>query len=129
MIKLVITASDELYRLLSDKIRAKGGIPRRARDVLQGFRQATQLSNAHTAGGPVEGSPQGQLSGIVVDMSLRAADTLLETLHSRQSTSSIPLVAVKCDGQTLPLALRRLCADVLEASDSAPAREQTLGGP
>ena len=127
MIKLVITASDELYSLLSDKIRAEGSLPRRARDAIQGFRQATRLSGEHTDRGPVSGSPQDQLSGIVVDMSLRSADTLLETLHSRQSTRSIPLVAVKCDGQTLPLALRRLCTEVLEHSTSAPPREQSQG--
>ena len=69
-------------------------------------------------------TPRVRLAGIVVDMSMRAADTLLETLHSRQNTSGIPLLAVKCDGQTLPLALRRLCTGVLQKDGSELPPEQ-----
>jgi len=64
--------------------------------------------------------------GIIIDMSLHAADTLVEALHSRPVTSGIPLVVVKCDGQTLPLALRRLCTDILEMDGSAPFEEQAI---
>ncbi len=106
MIRLIITANDELYHKLSERARAKGDIPQRATNVLDGFKQATTL----------EASPTGRtVSAIIVDMSLHAADTLVETLHSRQITSGIPVLAVECDRQRLPLALRRLCVDVLEA--------------
>jgi len=64
--------------------------------------------------------------GIIIDMSLHAADTLIEALHSRPGTSGIPLVAVKRDGQTLPLALRRLCTDIVEIDGSAPFEEQAM---
>ena len=128
MIKLIVTASDELYSTLCDQVRADGDIPQRACDVLQGFRHATQLGRGQAGQEAVTDSPpRDQLSGIVVDMALHAADTLLETLHSRQSTSGIPLVAVRCDGQPLPVALRRLCTDVLETDTSSPPREQTTG--
>jgi CheY-like chemotaxis protein len=54
---------------------------------------------------------------IVVDMALRAADTLLEALHSRKETSSIPVLAVTTDeAKQLPPELRRLCAAVLEVN-------------
>ena len=99
MIKLIITANDELYHQLSARTRLEGGFPRRATDVLDGYRQARTL---------------GAEAEIVVDMSLSTADTLIEALHSRQATASIPLFAVKCDSRPLPLALRRLCIDVLE---------------
>ena len=127
MIKLIVTASDELYQTLSEKARAEGHTPQRARDVLQGFEQAAHLggreARVENAG---DGSPpRDRLAGIVVDMSMRAADTLLETLHSRQNTSGIPLMAVKCDGQTLPVALRRLCTGVLQQDGSALPEEQT----
>jgi hypothetical protein len=54
------------------------------------------------------------VEAIIVDMSLHAADTLIETLHSRAATGDIPLYVVKSGG-CIPLALRRLCAGVLEA--------------
>lgn len=127
MIKLIITASDDLYETLSEKVRAEGQIPQRARDVLQGFAQAARLGATQADTASADASPQSGLSGIIVDMSLHAADTLLETLHSRQSTSGIPLLAVKCDNQTLPLALRRLCTDILEADGSTPPCEQEIG--
>jgi hypothetical protein len=127
MIKLIITASDGLYETLSKRVRAEGQIPQRARDVLQGFAQAARLGGTQPGVAPVDASPQHKLSGIVVDMSLHAADTLLETLHSRQSTSGIPLLAVKCDGQALPLALRRLCTSVLETGGRAPPGGQEIG--
>jgi len=72
-------------------------MPKRATNVLDGFKQATTQSAGM----------------IIVDMSLPAADTLLETLHSREETATIPLLAVTHDGR-LPLELRRLCAAVLE---------------
>ncbi len=102
MISLIVTANDELYERLDHQARAEGNTPRRAVDVLDGYRQAKAL---------------GPGSTIVVDMSLSTADTLVEALHSRQATAHIPLLAVRCDGRPLPLAVRRLCADVL-ASDT-----------
>ena len=129
MIKLIVTASDELYQTLSDKVRAEGHTPQRARDVLQGFEQAAQLVDAAAARPSESPQPSDKLSGIVVDMSMRAADTLVETLHSRKSTSNIPLLAVKCDGQALPLALRRLCTEVIETDKNALLREQETDRP
>jgi hypothetical protein len=127
MIKLIVTASDELYRTLSQQARTEGYTPQRARDVLQGFERATRLGKAQADQDPCDAQSKDELSGIVIDMSLRAADTLLETLHVRQSTSGIPLVAVKCDGQAIPLALRRLCDDVLETDRAPSPGEPELG--
>jgi hypothetical protein len=104
MIRLIITANDELYHQLSARTRSEGGTPRRAIDVLDGYRQARTL---------------GTEAEIVIDMSLSTADTLIEALHSRQVTAGIPLFAVMCDGRPLPLALRRLCIDVLEVDTGA----------
>jgi hypothetical protein len=95
--------------------------------VLQGFERATRLGQAQADQGPSDAPPKDELSGIVIDMSLRAADTLLETLHVRQSTSGIPLVAVKCDGKTIPLALRRLCKDIVETHSALPLDGPELG--
>jgi DNA-binding response OmpR family regulator len=100
MIRLIVTANDELYEQLNKKARAEGDSVQRATDVLDGYRQAKML---------------GQDAIIIVDMSLSTADTLVETLHSRHATAHIPLLAVQCDRQPLPLALRRLCTDVVEA--------------
>lgn len=127
MIELIITSSDSLYTTLSEQARAKGRVPRRARDVLQGFEYAARLGRTRVDQATPNARPPDALLGIIVDMSLHAADTLIEALHSRPSTSGIPLVAVKCDGQTLPLALRRLCTDVLEIDDSTPCEEQAVG--
>jgi hypothetical protein len=127
MIELIITANDKLYAALSERARANGHVPKRARDVLQGSRQAARLGKARLNQASLDEPSQDKVIGIVVDMSLHAADTLIETLHSRQDTSGIPLVAVKCDGQTMPLALRRLCTDILEMDGSAPFGEQTMG--
>ena len=99
MIKLIVTADDRLYERLSRRTQAEGDTPQRALDVLTGLKQATT-------------QPVGM---IVVDMSLHAADTLLETLHSREETAAIPLLAVTADEQ-LPFELRRLCAAVLEVN-------------
>jgi hypothetical protein len=129
MIKLIVTASDPLYEALSEKVRAEGQTPRRARNVLQGYEQASSLVGSQSAHLAEEPAPQDKLAGIVVDMSLRAADTLLEALHSRQGTSGIPLVAVKCSGQALPLALRRLCTNILEPSSRASPGEQEMRQP
>lgn len=132
MIRLIVTASNELYHTLSQSARAKGDMPWRAHTVLQGLEQAVRLGRAGADPASLDGQLETRLSAIVVDMSLHAADTLLETLHSKESTAGIPLVAVKCDGQTLPLALRRLCRDVLESDGGAAARfaatgQQTIG--
>ncbi|OQY21988.1 MAG: hypothetical protein B6I34_06570 [Anaerolineaceae bacterium 4572_32.1] len=100
MIRLIVTADDKLYNRLAHRARTEGDTPERATDVLAGLKQATTLS----------------VGMIVVDMSLHAADTLLETLHSRQETATIPLLAVTdSENEQLPLELRRLCAAVLEA--------------
>jgi DNA-binding response OmpR family regulator len=97
MIRLIVTADDELYNRLARRAEAEGDMPRRATDVLAGFKQVTTQPT----------------DMIFVDMSLRAADTLLEALRSREETASVPLVAV-IGGQQLPFELRRLCAAVLE---------------
>ena len=99
MMRLIITANDKLYEHLARGAQDKGETTKRAINVLDGFKQ--------TLTQPVE--------TVMVDMSLHAADTLLETLHSRQETASIPLLAVTTRGnEQLPLELRRLCAAVLE---------------
>jgi hypothetical protein len=101
MIRLIVTADDELYYRLSSKAHDPGDAFRRARNALGGYRMATT-------------EPVG---AIVVDLALYAADTLVETLHSRPSTSHIPLYVVGC-GERLPFELRRLCTDVLESDAS-----------
>ena len=126
MIRLIITANDELYDRLSANARAEGDTPQRAVNVVDGFKQATTLatnSGKHTASAsPSAGGPPAgrRLSAIVADMSLHAADTLVEALHSRQITAHVPLLAIKCDTQSLPVALRRLCTDVLDADTLRP---------
>lgn len=97
MIKLVITADDGLYERLSCSAEQDGDVAHRATNVLDGFRLATTLA----------------VNAIVVDMSLHAADTLVETLRSRAVTASIPVYVVQSGGR-LPFELRRLCTDVLE---------------
>ena len=97
MIRLIVTADDKLFDRLAQRTQVEGDTPQRAADVLTGLKQAMT-------------QPVGM---IVVDMSLRAADTLLETLHSRQETAAIPLLAITTNEQ-LPFELRRLCAAVLE---------------
>jgi ActR/RegA family two-component response regulator len=97
MIRLIITADDGLYERLAVRVRAAGDEPQRATSVLDGLHLALNE----------------QVGVVVVDMSLHAADTLLESLHSRRQTSSIPLYAV-ASGKRLPFELRRLCTDVLE---------------
>jgi DNA-binding response OmpR family regulator len=99
MIRLIVTADDKLYDRLARRTRAEGDVPRRAVHALDGLEQATV-------------QPAGM---IIVDMALHAADTLLETLHSRNITANVPLLAVTADGQ-LPFELRRLCAAVLEVN-------------
>jgi hypothetical protein len=105
MIRLIVTANDELYGWLDRRARAEGNAPRRALDVLDAYRQAKAL---------------GPDATIVVDMALPTADTLVEALHSRQATAHLPIFAVRCDGRPLPLAVRRLCADVLESDTLRP---------
>ena len=98
MVTLIITADDELYERLACRTQEEGARLHRATNVLDGFRLATTHS----------------VSMIVVDMSLHAADTLVETLHSKTATADIPLYVVK-SRERLPFELRRLCTDVLEA--------------
>ena len=106
MIRLIITADDELYDRLARRSQAEGDTPRRAVNALSGLEQAMA-------------EPADM---IIVDMALRSADTLLETLHSRRETAATPhrighgtmLLAVTADGQ-LPFGLRRLCTEVLTA--------------
>ena len=98
MTRLIITADNALYERLACRTQEEGDTPQRATNVLDGLRLATTQ--------PVD--------MIVVDMSLHAADTLVETLHSRTATAGIPLYVVK-SGERLPFELRRLCTDILEA--------------
>jgi DNA-binding response OmpR family regulator len=100
MIRLIVTADDKLYDRLAQRTQLEGDTPRRAANALTGFKQAMTPS----------------VEMIVVDMSLHAADTLLETLRSRQETAAIPLLAVTA-GRQLPFELRRLCAAVLEVDN------------
>ena len=105
MIRLIVTENDELYARLCRKARTEGDSVRRATDVLDGYRQARGLE---------------QEAVVIVDMSLATADTLLEALHSRKATAHIPLLAIQCDHRPLPLGLRRLCIDVIEAETLPP---------
>jgi DNA-binding response OmpR family regulator len=98
MVTLIITADNELYERLACRTQDEGARSHRAANVLDGFRLAMTQS----------------VDMIVVDMSLHAADTLVETLHSRTVTTNIPLYVVNA-GERLPFELRRLCTDVLEA--------------
>jgi CheY-like chemotaxis protein len=99
MSRLIVTADDKLYRRLACRPEDKDDTPQRATNVIDGLRLATSR----------------QFDAIVVDISLHAADTLVETLRSRPVTADIPLYVVKSGGR-LPFELRRLCTDVLEAS-------------
>jgi DNA-binding response OmpR family regulator len=98
MIRLIVTADDELYNRLSHRGYDSEDTFRRATNVLDGHRMAMT-------------EPVG---AIVVDLTLHAADTLVETLRSRPSTSQIPLYVVE-SGRRLPFELRRLCTDILES--------------
>jgi len=98
MIRLIVTENDDLYHRLSRKTADEGNTLVRAVNVVEAFEMATMHS----------------IDAIFVDMSVHAADTLVETLHSRAATCTIPLYAVEA-GARLPFALRRLCTDVLEA--------------
>jgi len=98
MIQLVVTANNTLYERLAQKAQKEAISPIRATNVLDGFKMVAQQS------------PQS----VIVDMALHAADTLVETLHSRPETAHIPIYAVKTNGR-LPFELRRLCTDILEA--------------
>jgi ActR/RegA family two-component response regulator len=98
MITAIITADNALYTRLSQRAMQRGETPRRATNVLEGYRLT--MSEA--------------VQVIIVDMSLHAADTLVETLHSRAATTNIPIYVIE-SGKRLPLELRRLCTDVLEA--------------
>jgi hypothetical protein len=126
MMRLIVTANDQLYERLSEAARVEGETPQRARTVLQGFKRATVLS-ALAEGAPATSRAGDPLSSIVVDMALVAADTLIEALHSRPSTAPIPLLAVQCDAHPLPLSLRRLCVKVLPAEAIPSATEPPLG--
>jgi hypothetical protein len=96
MITLIVTADDALYERLT--AQCKGGeVFRRAMDVLEGH----SIALAH----PV--------ASVVVDMSLHAADTLVEALRSRSSTAHLPVYVVG-SSKRLPFELRRLCTDILE---------------
>jgi len=98
MIKLIITANDSLYQRLADKAVGEGATTQRATSVLGGYRQVmTQETDE-----------------IIVDMALHAADTLVELLHNKRITASTRVFAILNDGR-LPVALRRLCTDVLKA--------------
>ena len=99
MNRLIITADDKLYERIACRTEDEGNTPQRATNVLDGYRLATSQ----------------RIDMIVVDMTLHAADTLLETLRSRPVTADILLYVVNSGGR-LPFELRRLCTDVLEAS-------------
>ena len=97
MIQLIVTADDALHERLRRKLDAGDLTSLRAINAPDGFRLASVT--------PVD--------RVIVDMSLHAADTLIEALHARPETARILIYLVTTGGQ-VPLALRRLCADVLE---------------
>jgi DNA-binding response OmpR family regulator len=97
MITLIVTDNDSLFDRLACYAPDNDSEYLRAGNVLEGLRLARMRS----------------LDAIVVDLSLHAADTLVETLRSRSTTADTPLYAVH-SGKPLPLSLRRLCTDVLE---------------
>jgi hypothetical protein len=98
MIHLIITANDTLYEQFVQQINCDDEMVHRATNVLDGFKLATSQT----------------VNKVVIDMALYAADTLIETLHTRPETTHIPVYVVKANEQ-IPLALRRLCTDILEA--------------
>jgi len=98
MIKLIVTADNALFERLCSKQQEQTDTCLRAANVLDAHRLAMS----------------SQVDEVVIDMSLHAADTLVETLHSRPATSGIPVYIVEC-GERVPFALRRLCTDILEA--------------
>ena len=98
MITLIVTADDRLFDRLSSRAHARGNTSQRATNVLDGFKLALVE--------PVD--------SVIIDMSLHAADTLIETLHSRPATAGLRICVVQ-SGARLPFELRRLCTDVLEA--------------
>jgi len=98
MIKLIVTADNNLFERLCAKPQNRPDTCLHATNVLDAHRLAMSR----------------QVDEIVVDISLHAADTLVETLHSRPATSDIPVYLVEC-GERVPFALRRLCTDILEA--------------
>jgi DNA-binding response OmpR family regulator len=97
MITLIVTADDALYGRLASRC-AEAATFRRATDVLEAHAKALDQ--------PID--------SVIVDISLHAADTLVETLRSRPATAHIPVYVVG-SGERLPFALRRLCTDILEA--------------
>jgi DNA-binding response OmpR family regulator len=98
MITLIVTADRTLYDRLSGAVHTKGDSFQLASNALDGLKLAL-----------------GQdIDRIIVDMSLHATDTLIETLHSKKETAHIPIYVIPSRRQ-LPLELRRLCTDVLEA--------------
>jgi DNA-binding response OmpR family regulator len=96
MDRLIITADEGLYRQLAAQACADDDAPCRASDALSGLEWAVSRRPGM----------------ILLDMALRSADTLLETLRRRPETAAIPLLAV-AEGARLPFELRRLCAAVL----------------
>jgi hypothetical protein len=97
MITLIVTNNDSLFDRLACQAPDEDGEYLRAGNVLDGLRLARMQ----------------RFDAIIVDLSLHAADTLVETLRSRPITAGTPLYAVH-SGKPLPLSLRRLCTDVLE---------------
>ena len=98
MIQLVVTTDDSLNERLLRSVLDEEDTPRRAWDAVTAMDEALQLRPGM----------------ILVDMTLRSADTLLEALHSNPETACVPLLAVTPDGR-LPFELRRLCKAVLSA--------------
>ncbi len=97
MIHLVVTANDALYERITNRLKTESI---RATNALDGFKLALRT--------PVD--------QIIVDLDLYAADTLVETLHSRPETANLVVYAVKGSG-TISLPLRQWCDQVWEAHD------------
>ncbi|MBN1314473.1 MAG: hypothetical protein JXA42_03360 [Anaerolineales bacterium] len=104
MIQLIITADDGLYEQLAGRAQSEGDAPDRASNAIEGLEKAALLHNVR--GGAI----------ILLDMALRSADTLLETLNCRPKISSIPRLAVVAGGY-LPFHLRRLCTGLIDKDE------------
>lgn len=109
MIRLIITADDWLYGQLAGRAKSEGDVSERAYDALEGLRKASSLNNRRVE------------AIILLDMELRSADTLLETLNSRPQTAIIPRLAI-VPGGNLPFYLRRLCKGVIDRNELGIAR-------
>lgn len=103
MIQFIVTTNDTLYEqwtlqndYLGQAVQVSG--------ALEGFKRAQEQADDCTA--------------VVIDLSIYAADTLIEALHAHPRTAGLQIYGI-WDGKRpprtgLPLSLRRLCTDMIE---------------